>query len=112
MTEQGEPTFSNLDDVIKQMQLDEVEDAPLITPVNYAKIRPRITPQSVYYRIRTGKLPVHRCNCGRTCIDVKEADEIFGFTDTEQTGEDLRWAPQNALWTFVEGEPVHDRRLA
>lgn len=91
MSEQGGSGFSNLDDLIRQMQLDEIGDAPLITPVNYAKIRPRITPQSVYYRIRTGKLKTQTCNCGRKCISVEEADIIFGFkdTDAEETDADL-----------------------
>lgn len=65
-----------MDQVIAQMELDEIEDAPLITPVNYAKVRP-ITPQLVYYAIRTHKINTQVCNCGRKCILKDEADDYF-----------------------------------
>lgn len=79
-----QPTFQTLDDVIRQMQLDEVEDAEYATPVNYAKIRPKLTPQLVYYRIRTKKLPVYICQCGRKVIKIEDADKLFGFVEEEQ----------------------------
>jgi hypothetical protein len=66
----------NIDELLEQMALDELSDAPLMSPVDYAKVRP-ISPQLVYYRIRTGKLRVVLCNCGRKCIDRKEADDFF-----------------------------------
>jgi hypothetical protein len=69
-------TNLNTDELIAQMQLDEVEDAPLITPVNYAKVRP-ITPQLVYYAIRNKKLKTHVCNCGRRCISKDGADDFY-----------------------------------
>lgn len=78
--------FQNLDDVIRKMRQDEIEDAPLITPVNYAKLR-GMQPQLVYYRIRTGKLKTKTCNCGRKCIDIKEADVAFGLIDKEEKDE-------------------------
>lgn len=66
----------NTDELIAKMAQDELEDAPLITPVNYAKVRP-IAPQSIYYAIRTGKLAIKQCNCGRKCIDKDEADDYY-----------------------------------
>lgn len=58
------------------MQADELADAPLITPVNYSKIRP-ISSQLVYYAIRTGKIDIEICNCGRKCIDRTKADKYY-----------------------------------
>ena len=66
----------NIDEVMKRMELDETEDAPLMTPINYAKVRP-IEPQSVYYALRTGKLKTERCNCGRKCINKDAADDYY-----------------------------------
>lgn len=70
----------NTDDLIEQMQLDELADAPLITPVNYAKLYSNITPQLVYYYVRTRKLETVHCNCGRKCINKEAADELFRST--------------------------------
>ena len=69
-------TGLNTDQLIEQMKLDELSEATLMTPVDYSKIRP-IEPQLVYYRIRSHKLKVHICSCGRKCIDVEEADAFF-----------------------------------
>jgi hypothetical protein len=75
--EQAAEVFHNFDELLERMELDEKQDAPLITPVNYAKLRPSLTPQSVYYRIRTGKLKTYLCPCGRKCIKLEEADKLF-----------------------------------
>jgi hypothetical protein len=69
-------TKLNTDEFIRQIELDEIADASLITPVNYAHVRP-ITPQLVYYAIRTRKLQTHTCNCGRRCISIDEADAYY-----------------------------------
>jgi hypothetical protein len=66
----------NMDEFLAQMELDEAADAPLISPVNYAKVRP-ITPQLVYYGIRTKKLKIYICNCGGRRISMEEADDYF-----------------------------------
>lgn len=85
----------NIDELIEQMQADELADAPLITPVNYAKMRP-ISPQLVFYAIRTKKIPVEVCNCGRRCIDIKKADNYY----RNKKGRDV--------WPFGEDEEVDD----
>jgi hypothetical protein len=69
-------TGLNTDEVIRQMQLDELSDAKLISPVDYAHIRP-ITPQLVYYAIKTNKIGIQYCQCGRRCIDKDEADDYY-----------------------------------
>lgn len=77
----------NTDELIDLMKADEIADAesPLITPVNYARIRPFInSPQIIFYHIRAGHLNVYLCPCGNRCINKKEADEYFkskGKTD-------------------------------
>jgi hypothetical protein len=76
MGEDRDITHLNTDELIAQMQLDELSEAPLISPVNYSKIRP-ITPQLVYYAIRNKKIKTYVCNCGRRCIDIKEADDFY-----------------------------------
>jgi hypothetical protein len=69
-------TDLNTDQLFRQMQLDELADATLITPVDFAHIRP-ITPQLVYYAIRTKKVTTQRCACGRSCINKDEADDYY-----------------------------------
>jgi hypothetical protein len=76
MEEHFDATALNTDELLEQMKLDELADAPLISPVNYAKKRP-ISPQLVYYAIRTRKLNVYICNCGGRRINMEEADEYF-----------------------------------
>jgi hypothetical protein len=67
-----------IDDVIKQMELDEWDGATKLPPIQYARLR-GIYPQKVYGAIRNGKLERTRCECGRPCVEVDAADEYFGF---------------------------------
>lgn len=71
-------SFKNSDELIKQMQLDELADAKKLTPREYAKLR-SMTPQLVYYYIRTGRIKKESCDgCGRGgLIDVAIADQFF-----------------------------------
>jgi len=66
----------NTDELLARMEQDDLEEAPLITPIEFAKIRP-IAPQSIYYAIRTHKLATRTCTCGRKCIVKNEADDHF-----------------------------------
>jgi hypothetical protein len=66
----------DIDETIRQMMLDEAEDAPCITPVDYGRLR-GIRPQLVYYHIRAGHIRAGKCNCGRKVIDKEEADGYF-----------------------------------
>lgn len=77
--------FENLDDLFRQMKLDELEDATLLTPVAYARSR-GIYPQRVYQALRNRKLETTYCPCGRKCIDPKAADEVFGIGSSQQKG--------------------------
>jgi hypothetical protein len=86
----------NTDQLFKLMAADEAGDAPLITPVNYSKIRP-IAAQLVYYAIRTHKLPTAICNCGRKCINKQDADNYY----RKVRGRDA--------WPWGEGEDESDR---
>jgi hypothetical protein len=65
-----EPDFE-MDDLAEQA--DEVGK---LSPREYAKLR-GLTPQLVYYYLRTGKIVEERCICGRKVIDVKLADEAM-----------------------------------
>ncbi|SRR6266566_3461637 len=70
----------NMDELFKQMALDDIESYPLITPVDYAKVHQgKVTPQLVYYywRNKNPGLPEYRCSCGRRCLKKKEADTFF-----------------------------------
>lgn len=75
--EKEDITSLNTDELIARMQLDELADAPLITPVNYGKLYTGMTPQKVYYHIRRGHLETVRCPCGRTCVYKDAADRLF-----------------------------------
>lgn len=67
--------------MFEQMRQDEendrIEATNKATPIDYAKSRQGISPQIVYYHVRRGNLKMHKCDCGRNVIDVKEADEFF-----------------------------------
>jgi predicted site-specific integrase-resolvase len=67
----------NTDELIAQMQADETDGAIKLSPREWAKLR-GVTPQLVYYWIRTGKLDMETCICGRNVIDVEKADEHNG----------------------------------
>jgi hypothetical protein len=67
----------NIDEFIRRAEEDDLADAKYITPVNYAKVRPVSSPQ-IYQLLRRGKLAKHRCACGRTVIEIAEADAYFG----------------------------------
>ena len=66
----------NTDDLIAQMKKDDLEGASKLTPVQYGKSK-GIAPQLIYYHIKAKHLDVTTCECGRKCIDVKEADDFF-----------------------------------
>jgi hypothetical protein len=57
-----------------------------LTPREYAAYRSKKTgtivqPQNVYYYVRTGKLELETCDCGRKVLDVKLADEFFDLRE-------------------------------
>jgi hypothetical protein len=67
------------DELFAQMEQDELEDRiaeqSKASPIEYAKTH-GIKPQMVYYWIRTGKLKKEMCVCGRSVIDIAEADAV------------------------------------
>lgn len=73
--------MANHDELMRQMEADELQDkaehVTKLTPVEYAKLRPGLQPQLVYYYIRNGKIKPEVCICGRKVIDIKAADEFF-----------------------------------
>lgn len=83
--------MSTIDDVIRQMQIDEAEGATKLSPIEYARLR-GIAPQKVYRALRLGKLVWDRCECGRRVVVVSDVDEYFGLggtsDSTEAQGED------------------------
>lgn len=85
-----------IDEFIARMQADETEDQPLITPVDYGRLR-GIRPQLIYYYIRTHKITSMHCQCGRRVIEREEADEFLRSIgklaprrDSEGTAQDPR----------------------
>lgn len=64
------------DDLIAQMERDDLDGPPKLSPVDYGRLR-GIAPQLVYYHIKAKHITVSRCDCGRRVIDVKEADDYF-----------------------------------
>lgn len=68
--------IENIDDMIRQMELDDLADTTKLSPREYGKLR-GISPQLVYYHIRQGRVMIEHCICGRKVIDVKKADEFF-----------------------------------
>lgn len=70
----------NMDELARQIELDELGDARLLTPRDFAKLI-GVAPQLVYYYIRTNKLEVERCDCGRKCVIVADAKTFFETKD-------------------------------
>lgn len=66
---------------------DQAEEVGFLTPREYAKLR-GMSPQLVYYYIRTKKIQDERCKCGRRVIAVRAADEAIQ-TQKNQRGGDL-----------------------
>jgi hypothetical protein len=66
----------NTDDLIRQMQEDELNDADKLSVREYARAR-GMQPQLVHYYIGRGRLQIEKCICGRKVLDVKLADEFF-----------------------------------
>jgi hypothetical protein len=78
MAEDEEPRVveGNTDDLIRQIEQDELDDASKLSVREYALAR-GMQPQLVHYYIGRGRLKVERCICGRKVLDVKTADEFF-----------------------------------
>lgn len=60
----------------RQIEEDELEDATHMTPRDFAKLQ-GVSPQLVYYYIRTGKIESQQCLCGRKVIDKEQARQVF-----------------------------------
>jgi hypothetical protein len=87
-----------IDDVIREMKDDELSDRTVeqnkATPIDYARLRSRTTgkkmaPQKVYYAIRTGRLELEDCNCGRHVIDIDKADKLFNLHQEVESDEEV-----------------------
>lgn len=76
------------DDLMRQMELDELQDATKLSPRDYGKMR-GIQPQLVYYHIREGHIKKEHCLCGRSVVDIDAADMYFkkGPYAPNQNGE-------------------------
>jgi hypothetical protein len=55
---------------------DQAREVGKLTPREYAKLN-GMAPQLVYYYIRTKKLELEYCLCGRRVLDVNTADKFF-----------------------------------
>lgn len=66
----------NLDELQKQIELDEIADGEYATPIQFAKTK-GIAPQRIYYLIRSGKLASERCKCGRLVVAIRAAEEAL-----------------------------------
>jgi hypothetical protein len=71
---------------MRQMEADELDGPPKLSPVDYGKLR-GIQPQLVYYHIRAKHITWSHCDCGRKVIDVSEADEFFKKGKYAEKGE-------------------------
>lgn len=77
----------NLDDLLNQIKSDERNDATILSPIEYARMR-GIYAQRVYKALRDRKLKRETCeHCGHQGISVELADELFGFEKEVDDGE-------------------------
>jgi hypothetical protein len=66
----------NLDDIVAEMEREDADGAIKLSPREYARLRGK-KPQLIYYYIRTKRLALEQCICGRNVIDVEAADAFF-----------------------------------
>lgn len=66
----------HLDKIVEQMELAELQDMKKLTPREFARLT-GMSPQLVYYHIRSGKLKTEVCVCGRKVLDVEQAMEAL-----------------------------------
>jgi hypothetical protein len=90
----------NIDELYEEIVADELTDAKLLPPIQYARLR-GIYPQKVYSAIRNHRLDPTICQCGRKVIEVEAADAYFRLgqftpgadetlsTEEEVSGSDL-----------------------
>lgn len=71
----------------QQIEADELADAEWLKPRDFAKSI-GVTPQLVYYYVRTGKIESQQCLCGNKVINVKQAREVF-----ESRGQEISKEP-------------------
>jgi hypothetical protein len=71
----------NIDELREQIERDELEDKhATVTHMSVSEYAKAIgeQPQLVHYYIRTGKIKKAPCECcGRSVIEVAEADKVF-----------------------------------
>jgi hypothetical protein len=70
----------------REQRLTELRKATKLTPKDYAELRSLETgmivrPQNIYYYIRTEKLKLETCDCGRKVLNVEQANEFFTERD-------------------------------
>lgn len=78
----------NHDELMAQIAADELGDQlelaaegqSKMSVVEYARAKGE-QPQLLYYYIRTGKIAIERCICGRKVIDVAGADAFLAERD-------------------------------
>jgi hypothetical protein len=79
----------NTDDLFRQMEADEIADrldaVGKASPREYAQMHGMV-PQRIYYFIRSGKIDLEKCVCGRSVIDVKETDAFFRARADRESG--------------------------
>lgn len=87
--------LGNVDELVEAIEADTRRDAlelardglTKMTVVDYARAR-GMRPQLVFYHIRVKHVTTELCLCGRKVIDVVQADEFFGFNDSDDGGAD------------------------
>lgn len=68
--------YDDIEALVAAMERDELADATCLSPRDFAKTI-GVSPQLVYYYIRTGKIKGIVCQCGRKVINVDEARTVF-----------------------------------
>lgn len=70
------PVVSSQEDLDRLELEDQAQEVGKLSPREFAKLI-GVAPQMVYYYIRTGKIELEYCICGRKVVDVKLATNVF-----------------------------------
>jgi len=82
---QSNPYPFDLPDELEELQ-EQANEVGKLTPREYARLRGMV-PQMVYYHIRQGTIKTERCICGRTVLDVAQADKSLQAKEEARRGK-------------------------
>lgn len=96
MSEKPRTLEGNMDDIVAEMEREDAEGATKLSPREYARLRGK-KPQLIYYYIRTKRLQLEQCICGRNVIDVEATDKFFAGASVARDDEEANGSEEEEV---------------